>query len=142
MRPQHGSHSLACDGGVLIVNAWGPWNEEAIAIFQRDMEQALSQLPPRWAFLCYLHGEALLTPEAEVELVRVVAWRRQRGMSAMAIVTDDVTGESIVHAQLLRVYEAASVSSNFFTTEGEALSWLAAQGFPTGGGKRRKVTGA
>lgn len=131
MYEQHGSHQLTCDGDVLIMHGRGPWNEEAIRNYRRDLEKAIASLPPRWAFIGEFHGEAVLIPEAEREVERVVAWRKTRGMEAMAIVMSDVTAKGVAFSQLARIYENAGVPYRVFDNEAEALAWLASEGFRT-----------
>lgn len=131
MYDQHGSHHLTCDGDVLIMHGRGPWNEEAIRNYRRDLEKAIATLPPRWAFIGEFHGEAVLIPEAEREVEAVVAWRRTKGMAAMAIVMSDVTAKGVAFAQLARIYDNAGVAYRVFDNEAQALDWLASEGFRT-----------
>jgi len=131
MYEQHGTHKLTCDGDVLIMHGRGPWNEQAIRNYRLDLEKAIVNMPPRWAFIAEFHGEAILIPEAERELESVVAWRKTKGMEAMAIVMSDVTAKGVAFAQLERIYKRAGAAFRAFDNEADALDWLASEGFRT-----------
>lgn len=130
LRTKYGEYQIAVLGNIVAVSAEGIADKNAIARYGRDMMEVVSNFQgERWAFLGYLHGQALLTGDGERELAKSVAWRAQRGMAQGALITGQTTIETLVKSQFERVYQEAGVTLGIFSDEASALVWLSENGF-------------
>ena len=100
----HGEYRIERHGQVLMVDAEGPWNEEAARQYRRDLEQQIAELVPSpWGMVVVCHGEAVLVPGAEVQMLKITRWRVSQGMRQIAMVFDGVENQPLAEAQFKRV---------------------------------------
>ncbi|MDM7862118.1 hypothetical protein QTP81_16050 [Alteromonas sp. ASW11-36] len=132
LRSKFGQYQIAVLGDVVAVSAEGIADKKAIERYGRDMMDVINKFSGKnWAFLGLLHGQALLTKEAESALRRSIQWRALHGMALSALVTGETVVETIVKNQFERVYEQTGIQVKIFETEQGALNWLAERGFNT-----------
>lgn len=130
VKNKYGQYQIAVLDNIIAVSAEGVASKESIARYVKDISDIVLNMERKpWAFLGFLHGTALLTKDAEIDLQKSVAWRVSHGMTVSALVTQNTTIEAMVKAQFERVYENAEVKLGIFSTEKGAIDWLAEQGF-------------
>ncbi|MFC3096091.1 hypothetical protein DRW07_05720 [Alteromonas sediminis] len=130
LKSKFGQYQIAVLGNIVAVSAEGTASKSAIARYSQDMIDVITSFNgERWAFLGLLHGSALLTNDAEVELQKSIEWRAKHGMAMGALVTGETTVESMVKMQFERIYKNAEVQLGIFGCEESALSWLSEKGF-------------
>lgn len=130
LKSRHGQYQIAVMGNIVAVSAEGTASKTAVERYSRDMIEVISGFQgKKWAFLGFLHGSAILTKDAEVELQKSVAWRAEKGMALSALVTGNTTIESMVKAQFERIYKHAGVHLSVFKNEEQAMEWLAREGY-------------
>lgn len=121
---KHGIYRIETANGILIVDATGPFNEELIAAYHRDLEISIGELEKtgNWGQIVILHDLSVFTPEAEQALIASVASRAQRGLTASAIIAD--TKYFAVKRQITKIYESACIPHHFFNNVVDATVWL------------------
>ncbi|MEW9797339.1 hypothetical protein [Alteromonas sp. CYL-A6] len=130
LKSKFGEYQIAVLGNIVAVSAEGTASKSAIARYSQDMIEVISGFQGGdWAFLGFLHGAAMLTPDAESELQKSIEWRAGKGMKLGALVTGRTTIEGLVKSQFERIYRKAGVKLGIFSTEEQAVRWLAQQGF-------------
>ena len=134
LKTKFGQYQIAALGTIVAVSAEGVASKAAIERYSKDMVEVISNFKgEKWAFLGLLHGSAVLTLDAEIELQKSIEWRVTKGMALGALVTGETTIEVMVKEQFERIYRRAGVRLGIFSTEDSALVWLSEQGFDTGG---------
>ncbi|BDX08190.1 hypothetical protein [Planctobacterium marinum] len=130
LKSRHGQYQIAVLGNIVAVSAAGTASREAIERYNKDMMEVVSQFQEKkWAFLGYLHGPAILTRQAELELQKSIEWRAERGMAIGALITGDTTIEAMVQEQFERIYKKTDIRLGMFSDEESAIIWLEGQGF-------------
>ena len=130
-----GQYQIAVLGNIVAVSAEGTASKSAIERYSQDMIEVISNFKgDKWAFLGLLHGSALLTKDAELELQKSIEWRAGKGMAMGALVTGETTIEAMVRSQFERIYHKAGVKLGIFSDEENAIAWLSQQGFETKSG--------
>ena len=130
-----GQYQIAVLGNIVAVSAEGTASKSAIERYSQDMIEVISNFKgDKWAFLGLLHGSALLTKDAELELQKSIEWRAGKGMAMGALVTGETTIEAMVRSQFERIYQKAGVKLGIFSDEENAIAWLSQQGFETKSG--------
>lgn len=129
----HGTYTIDLLGRVLMVDAKGPFNDDAVRDYSRDLAAFMERLAPDpWVLCAVFRNESLFTPEAEAELLAVTRMRVKKGMDAVAVVFKDIKCTRIAQDQLERIYQTADIRHAFFHEKQDALSWLSRQGYPSG----------
>lgn len=129
MKP-HGTYTIELVGKVLMIDASGPFNDDAVKGYSRDLKEFVEKLAPDpWALCAVFRGESLFTPEAEAELTAITLWRKEKGMKMVAVVFNSIKELSILRDQMARIYEKANIEYGFFNTKHDAFSWLARKGY-------------
>ncbi len=129
MRP-HGTYTIELLGRIILVDAVGPFNDDAVKKYARDLSTFAEKLAPTpWALCAVFRNECLFTPDAEAELTAVTQWRKEMGMSVVAVVFKEVKERTILQAQMERVYKTTDLQYDFFNEKCDALSWLAQKGY-------------
>ena len=132
LKSKFGQYQIAVLGNIVAVSAEGTASKSAIERYSRDMVEVILKFKgENWAFLGLLHGSALLTQDAELELQKSIEWRAGKGMALGALVTGQTTVEAMVRSQFERIYQKAGVRLGIFSDEDSAMKWLAQQGFTT-----------
>jgi len=122
---EHGLFEVKTEGKLLLVNAIGPFNEELIIKYEDALESCIQSLEVApWNQIITLHQLSLFTPEAEKTLTKTLINRSSRGLSACAVVFENVEAESLVKAQMSRCYKNAKVTHKFSNSIDDAKKWL------------------
>lgn len=121
----HGHYKLEQRNRILLIDAIGPFNEEIVEKFQKEVkswEDALSQSP--WGSLVIYRGNSIFTPDAEELLINATKARMEKGMIANASVILESTHADLQQMQLRRVYAACQLPFFVFSDINTAESWL------------------
>ena len=126
----HGTYTIELVGRVLMIDAVGPFNEDAVKAYSKDLNTYIEKLAPDpWALCAVFRSESLFTPQAEEELKAVTRWRKEKGMKQVAVVFKDVKGLSILQDQMARIYEETNIPYAFFETKADAISWITPEAY-------------
>jgi len=121
----HGSYTIERQGNILVVDARGPFNEEAIDRYQVDMKKVCQEMAGQpWASLVTYYGNSVFTPDAEQSLIEITKYRVKHGMVANASVIINSRHADLQQMQLRRVYQASDVTFHVFSDVGSAKEWL------------------
>ena len=127
----HGTYRIQLLDRVIYVSAKGPFNDDAVKAYSRDLTSSIQTLAPDpWSLCAVFKNESLFTPEAETELTAVTRWRKDKGMHCVAVVLQDIREKVIFQAQMEKIYSTVGVTHAFFDDTASAFSWLAEHGFP------------
>ncbi len=132
MKP-HGTYTIGLVEKVLMVDAVGPFNDDAVKEYSRDLNDFIEKLSPNpWALCAIFTNESLFTPEAEAALTAVTQWRKEKGMNLVTIVFNDIKELTILQSQMERIYKTANIQHAFFNKKNDAVSWLTKKGYISG----------
>ncbi len=122
---EHGLFEVKTEGKILLVNAIGPFNEELLIKYENTLESCIQNLESsQWNQIITLQELSLFTPEAEKILTKTLINRSSRGLSACAVVFQNIEAESLIEAQMSRCYKNAKVSHMFSNSIDEAKKCL------------------
>ncbi|MCP4023037.1 MAG: hypothetical protein GY729_14445 [Desulfobacteraceae bacterium] len=128
----HGIYTIELRDRILYVDATGPFNEDAVKEYQKDLTAYIKKLSQHsWALCAVFRNESLFTPDAEEEMMAVTLWRKKMGMKAVAVIFNDIKGLNILKAQMERIYNTADIHHAFFYDSdfSRAFSWLSKMGY-------------
>jgi len=135
MNIPHGSGDLSLENRVIFVDAFGPWNREAVMEFDQKLKKLYnSRLKGElWAMIARLNGVGLFTPDSIPFLRDLHQWRVSAGLRHLAIVHDKrKLSNDITEYQLRQIYEVASrglCEERFFYNIDDARKWLQSIGY-------------
>jgi hypothetical protein len=122
-----GQYEITRDGDLIHVQSSSEFNLEAARQYALDMNEMIRQMPAKFGTLVEFEAPPVIAPEVE-ESMRRSAWERaQRGMVAVAFVTQNVDGLPVARGQWERIYEGSGVSFRIFQDAASARDWLAEQ---------------
>ena len=122
---EHGIYSITVTGRLMTVDSSGPYNDEALKHYMRDLQLAVTSFQKRpWLQLNLVHDFSVFTPEAEKMLENSMRYRKEMGMIASAIVLLDVQGKPLIIHQLTRCCKNAGINYAFFEDIPAAQAWL------------------
>ncbi len=121
----HGNYQIEAKDNILVVDAHGPFSDEASAAYIEEMYKACDNFSGEtWGLLVTFYGNSVFTPEAEKALVEVTKYRMNKGMIANASVIIESTSADIQQMQLRRVYQACNLTFHVFSDINSARNWL------------------
>ena len=124
----HGRYSINAINNVIIVDGHGPYNEELLTAYNLDITRAIEQVKKNydhWGQIVYLHDNALLSPEAEIQLEMESKWLHlNKGFTHCAFILVDMEASSLVQKQYAGLLSASGIKSIFCETLEEAKAWL------------------
>jgi hypothetical protein len=119
-----GQYEITRDGDVVHVRSAPEFNLEAAQQYARDMMEVIAQMPPRFATLVEFEAPPIIGPEVEESMHRSAKQRAERGMQAVAFVTQSVDGITVANAQWGRIYAGTGVEFRTFRDRASARIWL------------------
>lgn len=121
----HGKLSLTFEDNLMIVEGWGPWNEQALEV-PANKTAELTQLKAKksWGVLAILHGDPIHTPEASQILTSIVKDDRAKGRIASAIVFKECSTPVFGEQHISEIYSKAGEKFKFFESISEGKQWL------------------
>jgi hypothetical protein len=122
-----GQYEMSREGDIIHVRSAPEFNLEAAQQYALDMLEVIAGMPPRFATLVEFESPPIIGPEVEESMHRSAKQRAERGMQAVAFVTQGVDGISVANAQWARIYDGTGVEFRTFRDLGAARAWL--QGF-------------
>lgn len=124
--PEHGKFSVKVADKLLIVEATGPFNEEIVVPFARQIESCVTELESgSWNQIVILHKMSVFTPAAEKAFIQTLIDRKARGLVASAVVIAEDYGRNMIEVQMHRCYQTAGVKDAYFNSKEDARAWLA-----------------
>lgn len=121
----HGSYRIEQQNNILMIDAQGPFDDVISEQYHKDIKiitQKMRNNP--WASLVSFTGNAVITPDAELNLIETTQYRVDNGMVAIAAVILDSAYADTLQMQLQRIYLNCSVQFNFFSDTKNAQRWL------------------
>jgi hypothetical protein len=119
-----GHYEMHRDGDVIRVRSAPEFNLEAAHQYALDMLEAIAQMPPRFATLVEFESPPIIGPEVEAAMHRSALQRAERGLLAVAFVTQGREGIGVADAQWQRIYDGTGIEFRTFTALDEALAWV------------------
>ena len=118
----HGQYKLELISNILVIDAKGPFNKELMTDYHKNLKELIDEVQGKpWAVVLYLHGNSVMTPDAEEELRKAVEWRKSIGLSCVALITADCTPLSA--RQFSAFYKGMSVECQAFGSKEQAMDW-------------------
>ncbi len=122
-----GQYEITRDGDIIRVWSSSEFNLEAAQQYALDMIEMIEQMPPKFGTLVGFFSPPVVAPDVE-ETMRLSALKRaERGMVAVAFVTENLEGISVASAQWDRIYEGSGITFQIFREEAPAKAWLQEQ---------------
>ena len=112
------------DGDVIRVWSSSEFNLEAAQQYALAMIRMIDQMPPKFGTLVSFDSPPILAPDVELAMHLSARQRAERGMVAVAFVTQSLEGIKIANAQWTRVYENTGITLEFFQDAETARMWL------------------
>jgi hypothetical protein len=119
-----GYYEMARDGDIIRVKSEPEFNLEAAQQYAREMLECIAQMPPRFATLVEFSTPPIIGPEVEEAMHRSAFQRAERGLAAVAFVTQGADGLSVADAQWRRIYAGTGVEFRTFLELASAQAWL------------------
>jgi len=119
-----GHYEIKRDGDVIRVWSSSEFNLEAAQQYALAMIKMIDQMPPKFGTLVEFDSPPILAPEVEEAMHRSALQRAERGMVAVAFVTQSLEGIKIANVQWNRIYENSGVWLEFFDDPAAARLWL------------------
>jgi hypothetical protein len=119
-----GQYEISREGDVIHVRSAPEFNLEAAQQYARDMLEVIAAMPPRFATLVEFEAPPIIGPEVEESMHRSASQRAERGMQAVAFVTQGVEGIAVANAQWDRIYAGTGVAFRTFRDAAAARAWL------------------
>lgn len=124
----HGGFKIDIVDRLIKVRFYGAWNKETSEKLRAEFREEASKLSKEpWACLVNLLDWELGGPDVWEAIIILNHWCAKNNQILEAVVCDKDIEEHIFR-QLQK--ELPNTESAFFQTEGEALKWLAAKGYP------------
>lgn len=128
----HGRFHIRPLGDVLLIDGWGPWDQQTAVAYSKAVAAAAETMQAPWACLIRFRTEPLMWGDTRDHIRAAVRARVERGMRVIAVVMDDVPGAWIVRQQYGSLYEECGATFAFFHDGKEALAWLRSEGHAQG----------
>jgi len=119
-----GHYEITRDGDVIRVWSSSEFNLEAAQQYALAMIRMIDQMPPKFGTLVSFDSPPILAPDVELAMHLSARQRAERGMVAVAFVTQSLEGIKIANAQWARVYENTCITLEFFHDAETARMWL------------------
>ena len=122
---EHGVFEVETEANLLLVDATGPFSDEAAKHYIEAVEVCIQQLEAsQWNQIITLHQVSLFTPEVENLLTAALIKRKTRGLIAVFLILEDVYFKPLVKEQWSRCYTKADIEHHFFDSTFEAKESL------------------
>jgi hypothetical protein len=122
-----GHYEITRDDDLIRVWSSSEFNLEAAQQYALDMIAMIERMPPRFATLVEFDAPPVIGPEVEESMRRSARQRAERGMAAVAFVTQSEEGIRVASAQWERIYDGSGVAFRIFREVAPARAWLQAQ---------------
>jgi len=119
-----GQYEITRDGDVIRVWSSSEFNVEAAQHYALAMIRMIDQMPPKFGTLVAFDSPPILAPDVEDAMHLSAIQRAERGMVAVAFVTENLEGIKIASTQWNRIYEQTGVVLQFFHDLEPARIWL------------------
>lgn len=122
-----GQYDISRDGDIIRVWSSPEFNLEAARQYALDMMEMIKQMPPKFGTLVNFETPPIVGPEVEESMRRSARQRAERGMVAVAFVTEQLDAIEVARGQWGRIYEGSGITLRFFQEVEEAREWLQGQ---------------
>ena len=121
----HGTLHFELVDNILFIEGCGPWNEEALHLFSRNMDLSRKkEIVGEWAVLINVIGDPIYTPSAARALIKYLKDEKQHGRVATAIILTDSNSPEVGKWHISAVYNEAGENFKFFDSKEDATHWL------------------
>ena len=122
-----GQYDISRDGDIIRVWSSPEFNLEAARQYALDMMAMIEQMPPKFGTLVSFEAPPIVGPEVEESMRRSARQRAERGMVAVAFVTEQLDAIEVARRQWGRIYEGSGIRLQFFQEVEAARDWLQEQ---------------
>jgi undecaprenyl pyrophosphate synthase len=109
---------------IIIVDATGPFNHQAVHIYRQQIVDRLPNINGYWAQLNIANQNCLYTPEAELELLSLTAFKRENGMRFAAVLFKECLCKTLIEEKIKKFYYTHNIICKIFLDQNEAMHWL------------------
>lgn len=122
----HGKSEITVEHNLMLIEAYGSWNEEYMVQFHQQLLEAAVLLTNlnNYGIVINLHGQALITEQGIHTHIEFI---KQGHTKAIAINMADCLSLGISQNILTKLYRAADIKHQFFTTHSDAKAWVLEQ---------------
>ena len=125
----HGHYDLWRDNTVVLARIKGQWNDDMARQFAAAFTEITKPLISHdWAHISYLDEWELATPEVEPIITTLAEFFIANGLKRIAQVYNPNTLKAFQMGRMIRT-SIGAFQLRAFPEEGEAFSWLKAEGF-------------
>ena len=122
-----GQYEITRDGDVIRVWSSSEFNLEAARQYALDMIEMIEQMPSTFGTLVEFDSPPIIGPDVEEAMRRSARQRAERGMVAVAFVTQNSEGIKVAIGQWNRIYDGSGITLQFFPEVEPARKWLQEQ---------------
>lgn len=125
---EHGSYTIELEDNILFTDAVGPFNEQSIEHYNRDIKNAIESIKSKkWAQIVVLHEISLLTPDAEKVFRKRLEYRKKMGLCVICLITNSCLASSLVQKQFSSMYSDFDIKHSFKDSYEEAKDFVISQ---------------
>ncbi len=118
----HGDFKITTEHNILMIDVWGPWNQEFFTQFHQQLYIAVHQLPMDiYAVLVSMHGQALPVRDAIDNHIEFIS---QGNALATAIDLSGCTTAGLSKDLFGKIYTQSNLNHAFFDDKESARTWL------------------
>ena len=122
---RHGDFKIKIDKNVILIDAWGPWNQEFFTQFHRQLYLAVHQLTVDiYGALVVIHGQGLPVNDA---IDDHIAFLRQGNVRALAVDLSCCSTAGLSKDVFSKIYTQSELNFEFFDDNQAAKKWLTQQ---------------
>ncbi|MGH8108435.1 MAG: hypothetical protein ACREO1_06920 [Arenimonas sp.] len=122
-----GHYEITRDGDIIRVWSSSEFNLEAAQQYALDMNEMIEMMPPKFGTLVAFFSPPVIAPDVEETMRQSALQRGERGMVAVAFVTQNLEGISVAGAQWDRIYRGSGITFQIFREIAPAKAWLQEQ---------------
>ena len=121
----HGDFKIEIDKDVIVIDAWGPWNQEFFTQFHQQLYTVVHQLTVDiYGALVVIHGQGLPVNDAIDEHI---AFLSQGNVTALAVDLSCCSTAGLSQDVFSKIYTQSKLNFKFFDDNQAAKAWLAQQ---------------
>ena len=120
----HGEFHLEKKEQVIFIESRGPFNQEAVELYTLQMNDIMESFSDNWGQIVTLHQDSLFTPQAEYSMKQALYVRKEKGLTASAVIILDEKARFVIQHQISRVYDEVGIEYIYINSADEAKCWL------------------
>ncbi len=120
----HGEFRIEKKEQVVFIESKGPFNQEAVELYTLQMEEIMESFDSPWGQIITFHQNSLFTPQAEQSMKQALYYRKEKGLTASAVIIRDDQARFVIQHQFSRVYNDVGIDYVYIDNIDEAICWM------------------